>query len=79
MIIIFLRTYGGYSKDQVTQREHEALLNSLTEEDKKSVDESQKFYFAGYDAPFKLFNRRNEIWIPIKEIEATAQLLVNEN
>ena len=40
---------------------------SLSEDDKQSVDQSAPFYFAGYDAPFKLFNRRNEIWMPIKE------------
>jgi hypothetical protein len=77
-IIIFAfscyRTYGGFSKDQVTKREHDALWNSLSEDDKRSVDKSAPFYFAGYDAPFKLFHRRNEIWMPIKESAASCSV-----
>jgi len=63
---VFVRTYGGFSDHEMTLNEHTALLNSLSEEDKKKVDPSGPFYSAGYDAPFTLLNRRNEIWLPLK-------------
>lgn len=31
--------------------------------DKASQYDQVNFITAGYDAPFKLFNRRNEIWL----------------
>lgn len=64
--MFYFRVYGGFSNDQVTEREHAALWNSLSDKDKKNADQTSPYYFAGYDAPFKLFFRRNEIWIPIK-------------
>lgn len=39
------------------------MINSLTEADGLSVDEGGAFYTAGYDPPFKLRDRRNEIWL----------------
>ena len=49
----------------MTEREHTALWAALSEEDKKNTDQTAPYYFAGYDAPFKLFFRRNEIWMPV--------------
>jgi len=65
-IIFFLfcvRRYGSFSRGATTKLEHDHLLASLSEEDRATVKEEGPYYFAGYDAPFKLFNRRNEIWL----------------
>lgn len=60
-----IRTYGGFSKDQATRQEHKNLFESLTKEDKQFVDQTGPYYYAGYDPPFKLFFRRNEIWMKV--------------
>lgn len=44
------------------------LIESLQRDRVQYVDEP--FYVAGYDSPFKLTNRRNEVWILKKEQEA---------
>lgn len=63
------RTYGGFSNDRVTQQERQNLFDSLAEEDKQLVNQTGPYYYAGYDPPFKLFYRRNEVWmIPQSEL-----------
>ncbi|KAK4023813.1 hypothetical protein OUZ56_009212 [Daphnia magna] len=62
---VLTRTYGGFSNDRVTKQEHINLFTSLSEEDKQLVDQSAPYYYAGYDPPFKLFFRRNEVWMNI--------------
>ena len=61
------RTYGGFSNDQNTQQERDNLLASLSEDDKKLVEPGASYYLVGYDPPFKLFFRRNEIWFVLKD------------
>ena len=55
------RTYGGFSNEQVKRENLLKLVESLTR-DGMSFQE-QPYYTAGYDSPFKLTNRRNEVWI----------------
>ncbi|EFX64407.1 hypothetical protein DAPPUDRAFT_334226 [Daphnia pulex] len=66
---VLARTYGGFSNDRVTQQERQNLFDSLAEEDKQLVNQTGPYYYAGYDPPFKLFYRRNEVWmIPQSEL-----------
>lgn len=44
-------------------------MASLSDDDKERVRNVSHFYYAGYDAPFKLFFRRNDIWIPVDKIK----------
>ncbi|XP_056440376.1 heme-binding protein 2 [Gadus chalcogrammus] len=57
----YVRTYGGFSNEQVKRENLLKLVESLTR-DGVSFQE-QPYYTAGYDSPFKLTNRRNEVWI----------------
>lgn len=43
------------------------LLESLKRDGVQYVD--KPFYAVGYDSPFKLTNRRNEVWVLEKEQE----------
>lgn len=43
------------------------LLESLQRDGVQYVD--KPFYAAGYDSPFKLTNRRNEVWVLKKNPE----------
>jgi len=60
------RTFGGFANDKVHMEEHTTLWNSLSEEDRNNVKKTAHYYLAGYDAPFKLLFRRNEIWMIVK-------------
>lgn len=57
----YVRTFGGFANEQSKRDELLKLLESLKRDGAEYVD--QPFYVAGYDSPFKLTNRRNEVWI----------------
>lgn len=63
----YVRTHGGFSNEQMKRDELLKLLESLKRDGAEFVD--QPFYVAGYDSPFKLTNRRNEVWILKKKPE----------
>ena len=54
------RTVGGFMNHEKWLKEM-ADLDELIEKQGLKVDKSH-FYTNGYDAPFKLFNRKNEVW-----------------
>ncbi|XP_036406344.1 heme-binding protein 2 [Megalops cyprinoides] len=57
----FVRTYGGFSNEQKSREELLKLTESLQRDGLQF--EEKRYYFAGYDSPFKLTNRRNEVWL----------------
>ncbi|XP_031438071.1 heme-binding protein 2-like isoform X1 [Clupea harengus] len=57
----FVRTYGGFSREQTVREEHLKLAESLRRDGVPFREEP--YYRAGYDSPFKLTNRRNEVWL----------------
>lgn len=59
------RTYGGFSNENMKREELGKLLESLQRDGVPFVD--KPYYLAGYDSPFKLTNRRNEVWVLKKE------------
>lgn len=63
----YVRTYGGFSNEKMKREEHLKLLESLQRDGVQYVD--KPFYTAGYDSPFKLTNRRNEVWVLKKKPE----------
>lgn len=53
--------------DESNVVDHAQTLISILEKEGIEV-ESAVYYAAGYDSPFELFNRHNEIWVfPKKE------------
>ena len=59
------RTYGGFANTQNTREELLKLSESL-KRDGIAFKEAP-YYRVGYDSPFKLVNRRNEVWLIKKE------------
>ncbi|KAM9354213.1 heme-binding protein 2 [Pholidichthys leucotaenia] len=57
----YVRTYGGFSNDDMKREELLKLVESLKRDGVEFVD--KPYYVAGYDSPFKLTNRRNEVWV----------------
>ncbi|RVE55814.1 hypothetical protein OJAV_G00229650 [Oryzias javanicus] len=60
-ITVYVRTYGGFSNENMKREELLKLLESLKRDGVEFVD--KPYYTAGYDSPFKLTNRRNEVWV----------------
>ncbi|XP_076999400.1 heme-binding protein 2 [Tamandua tetradactyla] len=58
---VFVRSFDGFSSAQKNQ-EQLLTLASILREDGKVFDE-KVYYTAGYDSPFKLLNRNNEVWL----------------
>ncbi|XP_045165323.1 heme-binding protein 2-like [Mercenaria mercenaria] len=58
---VYVRQFGGFTDDFEAWRKHAEELGIALRNDGLAYEEA--YYFtAGYDAPFKLFNRHNEIW-----------------
>ncbi|XP_075453938.1 heme-binding protein 2 isoform X1 [Ascaphus truei] len=56
---VYVRSFGGFTNAAKNQEQLLQLSESL-KRDGKLFDENV-YYTAGYDSPFKLFNRHNEI------------------
>ncbi|KAM6953895.1 heme-binding protein 2 [Aplochiton taeniatus] len=61
----YVRTYGGFSNPQMRREELLKLLESLQRDEVPFKE--HPYYTVGYDSPFKLINRKNEVWILQKE------------
>lgn len=58
--------YGGFASQKEDLAQATLLENQISESDDVAVDGStESFFYAGYDPPFRLTNRHNEMWVPI--------------
>ncbi|CAK6446635.1 unnamed protein product [Pipistrellus nathusii] len=69
---VFVRSFDGFSSAQKNQEQLLTLASVLREEGK--VFDEKVYYTAGYNSPFDLLNRNNEVWLiqknePSKENE----------
>uniref|UniRef100_A0AAA9TLP0 Heme-binding protein 2 n=1 Tax=Bos taurus TaxID=9913 RepID=A0AAA9TLP0_BOVIN len=69
---VFVRSFDGFSSAQKNQEQLLTLASILREEGK--VFDEKVYYTAGYNSPFKLLDRNNEVWLiqknePSKERE----------
>uniref|UniRef100_A0A452VH73 Heme-binding protein 2 n=1 Tax=Ursus maritimus TaxID=29073 RepID=A0A452VH73_URSMA len=69
---VFVRAFDGFSSAQKNQEQLLTLASTLREEGK--VFNEKVYYTAGYNSPFKLLDRNNEVWLiqknePSKENE----------
>jgi len=61
---VYVRTFGGRAHGKEWTREIDNLKSDLKKDG--VTDESlnlESYYAVGYDSPFRIFNRRNEVWI----------------
>jgi len=60
---VYIRSFSGFASTSTKVKEAEALSKALPE----SVEyDKESWTYAGYDSPFKLMNRHNEIWFIAK-------------
>lgn len=57
-------SFGGWANDKKIQKYKEKLIVALEEE---GIAFTSKFYFFGYNAPYEVFNRKNEIVVELPE------------
>jgi len=56
---VYVKSFGGFAKQADWIKHAADLADALPE----GTEHHKDFYYtAGYDAPFKLFNRHNEVW-----------------
>jgi len=60
-------TFGGWANDEKIEDYKNKLIQTL---DKEGIAYTNRFYFFGYNAPFEVFNRKNEI---VVELQPTIQ------
>ncbi len=56
-------TFGGWANDQKIQEYKQKLIAAL---DKEGIAYTNKFYLLGYNPPFELVNRRNEVIVELQ-------------
>jgi len=61
---IYTRTIGGFMNNETWKAEAEDLKKEL--EGMGISFDKDRYFKVGYDAPFKFWNRRNEVWYPAK-------------
>jgi len=59
-------SFSGWANDEKIEKFKQQLITALNAE---GIKFSNRFYFLGYNAPFEVFNRKNEI---IVELETAA-------
>ncbi|XP_077409582.1 heme-binding protein 2 [Vanacampus margaritifer] len=57
----YVRSYGGFSNETLARDELLKLLESLGRDGVHFAE--RPYYVAGYDSPFKLLKRTNEVWL----------------
>lgn len=55
-------SFGGWANDEKIEEYKEKLKNAL---ELQGISYTNKFYFFGYNAPYEVFNRKNEIVVEL--------------
>lgn len=56
-------SFGGWASSEKIEKYKQFLVSAL---EKESIAYTNKFYFFGYNAPYEIFNRKNEIIVELK-------------
>lgn len=63
----YVKGYGGYSNIDEVQKNSEELGEALVKDGLGDTFRKDLFFYAGYDSPFRVFDRHNEIWFIKKD------------
>lgn len=55
-------SFGGWANDQKIETYKQKLKSAL---DSEGINYSNRFYFFGYNAPYEVFNRKNEVLVEL--------------
>lgn len=62
--IVAVIEFSGWASDKVLDKQFKLLKSKL---EKESIAFEDTYSFLGYNPPYKLFNRKNEVIIPLKQ------------
>lgn len=65
----YVIAYGGYSNVDDIQKYSKELDEALVKDGLEDTFRKDVFFYAGYDSPFRVFDRHNELWFIKKESE----------
>ncbi|MCC6185819.1 MAG: heme-binding protein [Chitinophagaceae bacterium] len=60
--IVAAITFGGWANDDRISTHKQQLIDAL---DAAGIPHSSRFYFLGYDPPWEVFNRKNEVIVEL--------------
>lgn len=63
---VAVKSFGGMSKGNVIITEAAALENEVNKAADLTEADGESWWFAGYDPPFRLSDRHNEVWINVQ-------------
>jgi hypothetical protein len=66
-------SFGGWANDEKIEKYKQKLISAL---DAEGITYTNRFYFLGYNPPYEVFNRKNEI---IVQLQKEALDLINNN
>jgi len=59
-ITVYIRSFSGYAKDEQRLEELMKLADAIGN---SAIYKHTYFYYAGYDGPYKWWDRHNEVWL----------------
>jgi len=65
--------FNGWANDEKIEKYKQKLISAL---DAEGITYTKRFYFLGYNPPYEVFNRKNEV---IVELQKEALDLINNN
>jgi len=68
-MIAYVREFGGFAKDKDWQEQKEQLKKDLEGREDFSQIDFEMYYRQGFDAPFKFWGRKNEVFFTKKTAE----------
>lgn len=57
-------SFGGWSNDEKIEKYKKELIEHLSQ---KNIEYTDRFYFYGYNAPYDVVNRKNEVLVELPE------------
>ena len=58
--------FGGYTNGQEIEKKKNELISRL---EKLGISYINNFEYLGYNAPYDIFNRRNEVWVELQNFD----------
>lgn len=68
-MVAYVREFGGFAKEEDWQEQRELLRRDLQAREDYGQIDFDTFYRQGFDAPFKFWSRKNEVFFTKKQSE----------
>lgn len=69
---VYVSSFGGYAKEGTIVKTANDLLEALQNRGADFIEDS--YFFCGYDNPFRVVNRHNEVWFVEKNTSVSISV-----